>query len=189
MARPASSLPPVTLAILAGGAGRAWVRPSRDSKLRGQPILDYLLDRFDWPGPTLLVTAPGVEHPPGWQRFSAEVTDRIAGEGPLRGVLTALDNCHTDLLIVRNRGHARRAPATIRLAHCDACGSAGPDGNPPRPARWRVGAGRAFPCVLRRESHDDIAAQLATARRSVHSLLSLRGFRQAPVPREWDPAV
>ena len=69
-------------------------------RLEGRPILAHLLERAAWPGPTLLVTARGREHPPGWEEFDREVTDAVAGEGPLRGVLTALENVTTDVMVV-----------------------------------------------------------------------------------------
>ena len=62
---------------------------------------------------SLLVTAPGREHPPGWQRFSAEVCDPHAGGGPLRGVLTALEHLQTPLLLVLTVD----MPG-VRLVHC-----------------------------------------------------------------------
>ena len=65
-----------------------------------QPILEYLLDQFAWPGPTMLVTAPGRQHPPGSSRFDREVSDPVAGQGPLRGVLTALENATTEWVAV-----------------------------------------------------------------------------------------
>jgi molybdopterin-guanine dinucleotide biosynthesis protein A len=89
-----------TLAILAGGEGRRMGTPKGVLTLDGRPILDRLLDRLNWPGPTLLITAPGREHPPGWQRFTNEVTDPIAGEGPLRGILTALEHSSTNEIVV-----------------------------------------------------------------------------------------
>jgi molybdopterin-guanine dinucleotide biosynthesis protein A len=48
----------------------------------------------------MLVTAPGVEHPPGSEQFTQEVMDPVADSGPLRGVLTALERARTDQLIV-----------------------------------------------------------------------------------------
>ena len=48
----------------------------------------------------MLVTAPGREHPAGWERFGQEVVDPTAGGGPVRGVLTALENLRTPLLVV-----------------------------------------------------------------------------------------
>jgi molybdopterin-guanine dinucleotide biosynthesis protein A len=89
-----------TLAVLAGGEGRRMGGPKGNLAVDGRPILERLLDRLDWPGPTLLVTAPGREHPPGWRRFTNEATDPVAGEGPLRGVLTALENASTNEVVV-----------------------------------------------------------------------------------------
>ncbi len=74
--------------------------PKGDLALDGHPILKRLLDRLAWPGPTLLVTAPGREHPPGWQRFTNELADPVAGEGPLRGILTALEHASTNMVVV-----------------------------------------------------------------------------------------
>ncbi len=68
--------------------------------LDGRPILERLLDRLDWPGPTLLVTAPGREHPPGWRLFTNEATDPVAGEGPLRGILNGLEHASTEEVVV-----------------------------------------------------------------------------------------
>jgi|SRR5687768_9787268 len=74
--------------------------PKAHLTLQGRPILEYLIDRWRWPGPTLLVTAPGRERPPGWGGFTREVSDPVAGAGPMRGVLTALEAVSTDLLVV-----------------------------------------------------------------------------------------
>jgi molybdopterin-guanine dinucleotide biosynthesis protein A len=89
-----------TLAILAGGEGRRMGRPKGDLTLDGHPILERLLNSLAWPGPTLLVTAPGREHPPGWRLFTKEATDPVPGEGPLRGILTALENSPTHEIII-----------------------------------------------------------------------------------------
>jgi len=89
-----------TLAVLAGGEGRRMGAPKGDLAIDGRPILERLLDRLNWPGPTLLVTAPGRQHPPGWRRFAVEATDAVAGEGPLRGLLTALEHASTDEVVV-----------------------------------------------------------------------------------------
>jgi molybdopterin-guanine dinucleotide biosynthesis protein A len=90
----------VTLAVLAGGEGSRMGRPKGELLIRGRPILSYLLEQFGWPGPTLLVTAPGREHPPGWRDFSREAADPVSGRGPLRGVLTALEHADTDLVVI-----------------------------------------------------------------------------------------
>ena len=57
--------------------------------------MEYLLEQLGWLAPTLLVTAPGREKPPGREHFAREVVDAVAGEGPLRGVLTALEATET----------------------------------------------------------------------------------------------
>ena len=111
-----SSLPhDATLAILAGGEGSRMGMPKAHLTIDGRPILDYLLDEIPWPGPTMLVTAPGREHPPGWKRFTHEVTDPAARQQPLRGVLTALENLATPLLLILTVD----MPA-IRRLQCDA---------------------------------------------------------------------
>jgi molybdopterin-guanine dinucleotide biosynthesis protein A len=97
---PDSVLSQCTLAILAGGEGSRMGRPKAELEIQGKPILVWLLERFCWPGPMLLVTAPGREHPPGWERFDREVVDPVAGEGPLRGVLTALEGSSTEMVVV-----------------------------------------------------------------------------------------
>src|SRR6185437_4632525 len=89
-----------TLAILAGGQGSRMGRPKGEIRIEDRPILKYLLERFSWPGPTLLVTAPGREHPPAWERFEREVVDPVHDQGPLRGILTALQHLRTPLLLV-----------------------------------------------------------------------------------------
>jgi molybdopterin-guanine dinucleotide biosynthesis protein A len=55
-----------TLAVLAGGEGRRMGLPKGDLALDGRPILKRLLDRLVWLVSTLLVTAPGREHPTGY---------------------------------------------------------------------------------------------------------------------------
>lgn len=159
----AVDLADVTLAVLAGGEGSRMGRAKALIEVRGQPILAYLLDRFRWPGPTLLVTAPGREHPPGAERFQREVLDEIAGQGPLRGVLTALDASRTEVLFV----------TTVDMPNV------GQD-----QARWMVeqlGAGRGvmcrhgeqiepFPLVLRRSTRDQIREMMVGGERSVRAL-------------------
>src|SRR5438105_10503881 len=100
MATPHTNLSKCTLAILAGGDGSRMRKPKGLLDVRGQPILGYLLDRMRWPGPTMLVTAPGRQRPPGWERFGCEVVDPVAGQGPLRGVLTALESTRTETIVV-----------------------------------------------------------------------------------------
>lgn len=89
-----------TLAILAGGQGSRMGIPKAELRIGRHFILPFLLDRFNWPGPTLLVTAPGRTAPPGSDRFSAEASDPESGLGPLRGVLTALEHAKTAATLI-----------------------------------------------------------------------------------------
>src|SRR5690349_21350151 len=90
----------VTLAILAGGEGARMGMPKGGLHIGAEPILAYLLRQIAWEGPTLLVTAPGRERPRGWELFDREVVDPVAGQGPLRGVLTALEQASSDVVAV-----------------------------------------------------------------------------------------
>ncbi|HZL34317.1 MAG TPA: molybdenum cofactor guanylyltransferase [Tepidisphaeraceae bacterium] len=176
----------VTLAVLAGGEGVRMGMPKGLLSIQGQPILEYLLDRLAFPGPTLLVTAPGRERPPGWRRFSGEVSDPVSGGGPLRGVLTALEHLATPLLLVLTVDmpgirpthlqwtlhEITRRPETLGLMT-----RRNMDGEP------RV---EPFPSVFRAQARATIASRLSQNRRSVHGLLDEPGFEAVRAPAEWD---
>jgi molybdopterin-guanine dinucleotide biosynthesis protein A len=165
-----------TLAILAGGEGSRMGMPKAQLILGGVPILDYLLDHFAWPGPTMLVTARGRENPPGFRRFTTEVTDPESGGGPLRGVLTALENLQTPLLLLLTVDmpgirfeqckplvdHLRNEPASLGVM------------------TRRISQGSAqiepFPLSLRLAARPIIECRLKDRRRSVLGLLEERGF-------------
>lgn len=83
---------PATLAILAGGEGSRMGGPKSLLRIDDQPVLAWQYHRLHWPGITLLITAPGREHPPGWALFTSEHIDPVSGQGPLRGILTALEH-------------------------------------------------------------------------------------------------
>src|SRR5438477_6824312 len=95
-----AALSDVTLAILAGGESSRMGRPKAHLQIRGKPILRWMLERLTWPGPTMLVVSPGHENPPGHELFTSQTCDPVAGHGPLRGVLTALENPSTPLLAI-----------------------------------------------------------------------------------------
>lgn len=84
-----------TLAVLAGGMGTRLSRPKSGLLVQDQPILAWLAQRIQWPGQTLLVTAPANCHPAGAECWMHEITDPVDGQGPLQGVrsaITALDD-------------------------------------------------------------------------------------------------
>jgi molybdopterin-guanine dinucleotide biosynthesis protein A len=75
-------------------------RPKGLLTIAGRPILQHILEGAQWDGPTLLVTSPGRQSPPGADGFDAEVTDPVAGLGPMRGILTALEYVRTEQIVV-----------------------------------------------------------------------------------------
>ena len=184
----------VTLAILAGGAGSRMGRPKASLRLRGVPVLTYLLERLDWPGPTLLVTAPGRERPPGWEGFDREVSDPVAGEGPLRGLMTALDHAATEgvaVVAVDMPGVTREDLAWLvgeLLGHDVSLVMAS-----------RAGRVEPLPCAARKDARDLVAARLGDGRRSLHGLATDgrvvvasadgrdgRAWLNANTPEEWE---
>ena len=90
----------ITLAILAGGEGSRMGQPKSLLRINGRPILQLLLQQFNWPGPTLLITSPGKENPPGVDLFTNQAVDPVALQGPLRGIHTALQNSTTEITII-----------------------------------------------------------------------------------------
>lgn len=178
--------PDVTLAILAGGESSRMGMPKSHLQLDGRPILTYLLDAIAWTGPTLLVSAPGRESPPGTERFDRQVFDPVSGLGPLRGILTALENASTQFVAVATvdmPGIRNRHLAWIVQQLAD------------RPDLQGIMMTRAvdkkqliepFPSAYRRSAVALISAELSQQRKSVRGLLSQKEFATAQTPDEWD---
>jgi molybdopterin-guanine dinucleotide biosynthesis protein A len=179
----------ITLAILAGGEGSRMGFPKAQLEIADQPILEYLLRRFAWPGPTLLVTAPGREHPKGYELFDREAVDPVAGQGPLRGVLTALENAAAKVCVVAtvdmpevsieqlnwgiNHLQERSELRGVMMRRIT-------DGKPQI---------EPFPLACRTDAAAVIAQRLTEGRRSVHSLADLPGFAVEDVPAHWSQSV
>jgi molybdopterin-guanine dinucleotide biosynthesis protein A len=153
------------------------------------PILEYVLDQLKWPGPTWLITAPGREHPPGWERFDRELHDPIAGLGPLRGVLTALDELRTPLLVVMTVDMPGAEIAHLKWLLSQL--NLRPECLGVMCRRRDAGIEKVepFPLALRAEARPVIEHRLAAHRRSVMGLLEEPDFIGIPAPAEWDAAV
>jgi molybdopterin-guanine dinucleotide biosynthesis protein A len=125
------------------------------------------MQRLAWPGPTLLITSPGREKPPGADHFERESCDAVADEGPLRGVFTALTHATTPMLVIF--GVDMPAVTLDDLAWFVKELAA-------RPAAAGVMASRAgeiepLPCALRPERALGLVSDhLAAGRRSLHGL-------------------
>jgi molybdopterin-guanine dinucleotide biosynthesis protein A len=178
----------ITLAVLAGGAGARMGRAKALLRVDGRPILDDLFERFAWPGPTLLVTAPGRERPPGGERFGREVVDPQAGLGPLRGVLTALEGLQTALLVVTALdmpGIGRTQAEWLARQLHDAAQLQG------LMTEHVTGAGlrrEPLPLALRAGAKLIVAAHLAAGRRSLRGLASEAAFAVV-TPPPWPESV
>ena len=150
----------------------------------GKPILSYLLERFSWAGPTMLVTGPGNEHPPGWELFGREVVDPVADLGPLRGLLTALEAAGTERVVV----------ATVDMPGMGAgqldwlLGRLGTRENRLGVMCLRCGVREPFPFACRVAAREVVAERLARGVRSVHSLAEVPGFAEEVAPG-WEDGV
>jgi molybdenum cofactor guanylyltransferase len=180
----------ITLAILAGGEGARMGQPKGLLRIDDKPILEYLLDRFDWPGPTMLVTAPGREHPPGSKRFGMEAIDPVAGQGPLRGVLTAIERATTDwvaLVTVDMPGVGREQVealvARVPPIHIAAMfrRRSGHEGAAP--------IVEPFPLLIRREAATVVRSRIARDLLSVARLLDDPAFIAVDAPGAWEPLI
>lgn len=160
-------------------------RPKGEIRIDNRPILAYLLERFSWHGPTLLVTAPGREHPPAWERFGREVVDPVSDQGPLRGVLTALEHLETPQLVVATVDMPGLQAAQFHWL-IDAMGrssdclglmlrsSAEKPTIEPFPSAFRVGA------------RDIISRRIQAGNLSVQKLTEEKGFETVAAPASWD---
>ena len=178
----------MTLAVIAGGAGQRMGKPKSRLTINGRPILQYLLERMEWNGPTLLVTAPGVEGPPGANLFDREVTDRVGGLGPLCGLATALEHFETAMLAciavdMVGVGKAMIAPLTDALAlDTEALGVMYRTTNTKNSGR------QPFPSAFRREARNEILPRIERGKLSIHRLVETPGFRLIAPPDEWPAA-
>jgi molybdopterin-guanine dinucleotide biosynthesis protein A len=184
-ASPSIDLSNVTLAILAGGRGDRMGLPKAWLELEQRPILDWLLTRMQWLGPTMLVTAPSAMHPPGCQLFDREVVDPSDGLGPLRGILTALTHLLTPTVAIVTVDMPGVAPAVLvwlveSLAVRPQC----------RGVMCRVSRGaperiEPFPSVFRADAAGFIAKRVDSGRLSVQGLCSDQDFCALDAPAEW----
>jgi molybdopterin-guanine dinucleotide biosynthesis protein A len=175
----------VTLAILAGGEGSRMGVPKGELRIGDEPILSYLLRQIAWQGPTMLVTAPGRERPAGHERFDREVVDPVAGLGPLRGLLTAVENTTTPLVVVAtvDMPGVRHEQLVRLIEHLSA-----------RPASTGVmftrdGQIEPFPSAWRTTSVDVIRARVDGGRLSVRAAVDEASVDAVAAPPEWSGSV
>jgi molybdopterin-guanine dinucleotide biosynthesis protein A len=176
-----------TLAVLAGGAGTRMGRSKALLTLGGRPILEALLDNYAWTGPTLLVTAPGRERPPGAEHFDREVVDSIADGGPMLGICTAMEHLRTELLVVATvdmpgvgRGQLEWLMRNLEPGELGTMGSRIIEGN------VQI---EPFPSIFRATAAEPLRAHFDSGRRSVHSILGDSRFVAKATPADWPATV
>lgn len=155
----------------------------------GTPILAWLLDRFAWKGPTVLVTAPGRENPPGHERFTAQPVDPSSGKGPLRGVLTALEYAVTPMTVVVP---VDMPNITIRELEWLIAALRERDdlvGLMPVKLIERRPLVEPFPCAFTVDARRIVAEHFADGATSVHSLAKLPQFAAILVPFAWPDSI
>jgi molybdopterin-guanine dinucleotide biosynthesis protein A len=175
----------VTLAILAGGRGERMGKAKGLLRVGGQPILAYLLERFEWGGPTMLVTSPGRERPPGAELFDREVVDPVEGMGPVRGFLTALENAATSMVVVTSVDlplvQKEQLTFLVQMLHGQ---------------RWKTGFMldrpkhfRPFPSILAAGAKEAIAIHLQSGERSLASLFRVLRLTPVEAPAHWPEEI
>ena len=104
-------------AVLAGGASRRMGRDKRLVEIDGRPLLlhavDAVLQVFRPVSVVVVVGADGADLPlpPGVRA----VADRWPGEGPLGGLVTAMEAADTDVVVVAAGDHPRLVPRVLSL--------------------------------------------------------------------------
>jgi len=157
-------------------------QPKAELRVCDRPILAYLLDRFRWNGPTMLVTAPSRRSPSGTQLFDREVADPLDGAGPLRGVLSALENLTTSVAIIATVDMPGIGAAQLQWLQSQF--NTAPDGIGVMCRRHDHV--ETFPSIYRAGALDLVSAAFTAGERSVVALSRLPGVRAIDAPADWD---
>lgn len=159
--------------------------PKTSLRVGDRTILQYLRERFHWRGPVALITAPGREKPAGAQVFDVESVDPIAGLGPLRGILTALENSTTGIVVVAtvDMPLASREQFDWLVAQLKR-----------RTEKLgimlsRLGNVEPFPSAYRIGAADVIRRQINAHKLAIRSLLEQPAFERVDAPTDWDERV
>jgi molybdopterin-guanine dinucleotide biosynthesis protein A len=175
-----------TLAVLAGGAGSRMGQPKSLLQIHGRPILEMILDQCDWHGPTLLVTSPKREHPPGWQLFQQEAIDEVGDQGPLRGLLTALRACRTQWVIAITVDMPSIAREHLDWLHGQLDCMPSPKGGVMLGVGERI---EPFPSIWRNDCVSTIEPMLERGERSMRRLAKEPWIAIVQTPAEWPAEV
>jgi molybdopterin-guanine dinucleotide biosynthesis protein A len=189
MSAPSPTPRDCTLVVLAGGAGSRMGRAKHEMTLGGRPVLERILARAAWEGPTMLVLGHAGDPGRTGALFGRVVRDPVGGQGPLRGIATALHALHTEAALflpvdMPNLSNARLRWLALAASH--------------RPDAQAVFLRRAelagdpvepFPCVLRGAALERVLQCLAHGERSVRGLAQQLWAALLEAPSDWPPEV
>lgn len=163
--------------------------PKTELSIGSEPILAYLLKRSRWDGPTLLVIAPHTGLPAGAECFDLVAADPVAGQGPLRGVLTALENAGTPIVVIATVDMP--GIASTQLHHLCAMLRRRPRCHALMfHQRGTFDAIEPFPSAYRsKQAIALVRAQLQAANLSVRDLARHAGVKVLPAPANWQQSV
>ncbi len=159
--------------------------PKTQIHIDGKPILAHLMRQLAWQGPSLLVTAPGRTCPDGAEIFEREVVDPVAGEGPLRGLLTALDHARTERVIVVTVDMPAINSEQLDLLVAYAESQDGRDAVMIR----REDRIEPFPSIFRRTMRESIRDMLRSGIRAMRELAQLDSVSVISAPNHWPQSV
>ena len=182
MSRPRARVPAaeVTLAVLTGGRSRRMGRDKASLPVEGGRVLGAIgAEALRGLYGEVLTAGPPV---PGLA--ARAVADALPGAGPLSGVVAALEDARTPLVVVIACDMPRLSSALVSGLLGEAAGGSrrvtlcrGPNGLEPLPSVWR------------REAASDLRRQLAGGVRALRDAVSAAGPRVVEPDRwrRWDP--
>ncbi len=179
----------VTLVLLAGGAGSRMGKRKDLIRVCGMGLVPWMLERAAWCGPTMLVCAADGTRVEGEERVDVAVRDEVSGEGPLRGVVTAMAACRTSTMVVvpiDMPGIGAR-----ELAWVVERASESPDAMCVMTRRMVNGAERSepFPSFYRSGFEDVARSRLHAGKRAMGGLMEEKAVCVVDAPREWGERV
>ncbi len=179
----------VTLVLLAGGAGSRMSKRKDLVCVQGKGLVEWMLERVAWRGPTMLVGAADGARVKGEELVDVVVRDEMSGEGPLRGVVTAIEKCQTRAMVVvpiDMPGIGARQLVWVMERAREV-----PDAMCVMLRRVVDGVERIepFPSLYRKEFEEVGLTRLRAGKRAMQGLIEEDGVRVGDVPREWEEWV
>ncbi len=155
----------------------------------GKPILRYVIEHIAWPGPTLLVLGRGRDLPAGSEACDAFARDEVAGQGPLRGILTAVEGSGAAATVVMPVDMPWLAREHLTFLVNELASNRAFDGM--LLARSFGGTSRIepFPCIFRAQAAALIRRQLADGRFAIRELAGDSSVGVIDAPNAWPVEV